>query len=272
MKQTVKLILFFVELAFMTSCKRDGDVTSQAIRPPVARAGPDVSVSLSLCTDKNGAAVLDGTASLGSNLSYHWQNISFNQAGAILKNQDSAVAIVEDIRAGEYVFELTVRETNGRFSSDTLLVSAKGPVKEYDFDISVLTPFTFTEDYVDYYRGYIDFTEIIGGAYFNPFGQFGVNIYETADTSDFFDDHDTYIQIFAGNYDRESLFGQCSVNFKRLIRQGGGLFDGVLKISGGSAQRCDGKVFDNLSPLSVTGNLNLPAGTVDFRISGKVYF
>jgi len=271
MKHTAKLILFVVGLAFITSCKRDSDNDSLANKPPVARAGPDISVSLPLCTDKNGVCILDGTASSGTNLSYHWQFITSTRPGAALKNADSAIARVEDIRAGEYVFELTVRDGQGSISRDTATVSAKGPAKEYEFDISIITSFSYTENYEDYYSGYWDFTEINGKANFSSFGEFNVNVFEFADTSDIFDDHDTGIQIYT-DHDKESLYGRCSVNFKKLINQGGGVIDGVLDIRGGSAQDCDQTVFNALPQLTVTGSLNLAAGTVDLRIKGKVYF
>ncbi len=276
MKHEIRLILYLT-LGFITlpiSCKRDKDNPPpvMTIKAPVAKAGPDISVSLPLCTDKDGEAVLDGTASSGLDLSYHWENIGYSVSGAtVLLNEDSAVASLKGIPAGENVFELTVRDRQGRISRDTTSIRATGPVKEYDFEISIGAPFKFMDNYEDYYGQLYDHTEIMGKANFSPFGEFNLSVFEVADTSNFFNNHETYISIHTGDY-KVAIYGKCSVNFKNLIGQRGGLFSGLLLINGGSAAECDDNVLFSLAPLEVTGNLDVGAGSVDLRIKGRVYF
>ena len=267
----------FLCIFCIVSCKKDGDDSPAKVdERPLAKAGPDISVSLSSCTDKNGIAELDGTASSDPEsgiTSYYWQSIGGSiPAVAVLKNPHSVKTTVENIHAGVYKFALTVRDAKGQFSTDTVMITATGPVKEYDLDLSTTTNFHFHDNYLDIY-GYSDDTQIEGNGSFNPFGSFHVSVYETADTATSSDSHSTTINIInEDSWPPLSLYGISSINFKQLIQQGGGLINGTMTLNDGSATNCQPTAFDNLSPLTVTGNLDVNTGIVDLRIKGKVYF
>jgi len=259
------------------SCKKDGeDSSSKVDERPLAKAGPDISVSLSSCADKNGVADLDGTASSDPEsgiTSYYWQSIGGSIPGiAVLKNPHSVKTAVENIPAGVFMFELAVRDAKGQFSADTVMITASGPVKEYDLDLSTTTNFHFNDNSPDGYGGYSDETLIEGNGNFTPFGAFHVSVVETADSATSSDAHNTKINLYNDGSYTQSLYGITSINFKKLIQQGGGLINGTMTLNDGSATNCQSTAFDNLSPLTVTGNLDINTGIVDLRIIGKVYF
>ena len=268
----------FLCIFCVLSCKKDSDdAPSQVDERPLANAGPDISVALSSCTDNNGVAELDGTASSdkeSSITSYYWVNLWGNMPGvAVLKNPHSAKTTVENVPAGVFPFQLTVRDAKGQFSTDTVVITAAGPVEEYDLDLSITTNFHFFDNRSDGYGGYSDETAIEGDGNLNPFGVFNFSIYETADSATSSNSHNTPIHIInEGSWPPLSLYGTSSINFKQLIQQGGGIINGTMTLYDGSATNCQPTVFDNLSPLTMTGNLDVNTGIVDLRIRGKVYF
>lgn len=264
----------------ITSCKKDSMNYSVLNRYPVAIAGADISVVLSSCTETNGFAELDGTASHDPEnniVSYIWTYIS-GPLGFVLKNSTSAKARAENLSSGIYCFELSVRDAEHVSSKDTVRITVTGPVKEYDFDITLNSTFNFKNNYedCDYYYyypcSYYDLTQIIGKSVSQPFGEMQISVSEIADTSDLSVIHSTTIYI--NDLDFYNLFinGTCSVNFKKLIQQGGGAFNGIFTITNGSAEFCDPNAFRNVSHLEVTGSLDTVTTAVTLRIKGKIYF
>ena len=59
--------------------------------------------------------------------------------------------------------------------------------------------------------------------------------------------------------------------FKPVIEKGGGNFDGVLKVTHGSAMECNQEIYDGLPPLMVTGSLDTSSHSITVNIKGKTY-
>ena len=186
---------------------------------------------------------------------------------------------------GGYAFELTVTDAEGSVSKDTVFIRVSVTPEEYNLDITFTGIFNFKDNfhYVDfYYDEYYDFTEISGKGNFSPFGDFEVYVAEYADTAALSNGvygNGGIVHIYLsgpGQPPYETgiyMYGACSVNFKKLIGQAGGPFNGNLKIESGSAGVCDNNnIFINLPPLSVTGNLDIATKKVILRIQGKVFF
>lgn len=95
------------------------DVTTTIVIDCRANAGGNIVTDVS-------QAVLDGRASIGSNLTYKWTRITAVdfKFKAVIKNSDSAVAQVQILpyRDGGYDFELTVDNGVGCISRDTVNV------------------------------------------------------------------------------------------------------------------------------------------------------
>jgi len=100
-----------------------GEVTvtvKPAVLPPVANAGTSISITLPVDN-----ITLDGTASTapsGTIVSYAWKKIS-GPASAIINNTSSAVTDVTALVAGEYNFELTVTDNNGKSATAVVTVN-----------------------------------------------------------------------------------------------------------------------------------------------------
>jgi len=277
MKSIVKIAACFAGVWFLSvaSCRKDPPNHS-----PIARAGFDLIVVLPTCGDNStGSAELDGTSSSDPDnniVSYRWVYVS-GPGAYYLRNSSSAKAIAQNLIPGEYVFELRIVDAGGLQSKDRILIRVKGTPKEYDLDITFNGSFSFIEDialcYYYYNCSYSDLTQIQGNGQFLPVGEFNINVSEYADVDDFIDTHNTVINIYQGNINSAMVVGgDCSVYFKKIIKTGGGLFNGTLRLSGGSALNCDANVFTNLPLLTVTGNLDTVTKTVTMRIQGKVYF
>ena len=154
----------------------------------------------------------------------------------------------------------------------------------YDLDITLNNTFQFIKNYYYYYNDpwgygnpfpndYSDYTAISGKGIFMPFGEFNIYVTEYADTAALSEKIlGSYISIFQGDNKSLLLLGSGSVNFKKLIRQGGGPFTGTFTVTSGSAKQCDPNIFTSLTPLDLTGNLDLTTNRVSLRIKGKVYF
>lgn len=148
----------------------------------------------------------------------------------------------------------------------------------YDLDITLNTTYQFYDNVVDPWQYAInsdnfDLTEIKGKVNLTGLGEFDIYVVEYADTANLSDMiYWDYIQISLGHVDPIDISGDQSINFKKLIRQGGGAFNGTLKITNGSAQKCNPNIFSSLLPLTVTGTLDVNSHNVTLRIKGKVYF
>lgn len=274
------------------SCKKEKDVSISQPSPtsnraPIANVGADVSIALSSCSDKTGFADLDGSGSTdadGDILTFNWKKI-YGPWSYLIQHPTSAKVRVEKLLPGEYAFELRVRDETGLTSKDTVLVKVQASLQEYDLDITFNCTYSFTDDYYvgwDYICSsppwYYDLTMIEGKGTFLPFDQFKIIVAECADTTILSDKiHCTYFEIYNTYNDgtgivKESLSGTSSINLKNLRRQGGGSISGAFHVTFGSSQACDANVFNNLSPLTVTGSLDLATNTATFKIKGKVYF
>jgi hypothetical protein len=240
---------------------------------PIAKAGADISLTLASCADNSASAELDGTASSDPNndiVTTCWIQIS-GPTGNIMLSQCAPKTKLIHITPGEYAFQLEVTDASGSVSRDTILIHAAG-VKEYDFDQTINSTYNFTDNYNDTYYGnyYYDWTNAEGKGNLIPFGDISIYLNENSDTAASSDVHYTTIGIGdnKGNY----VNGDCSVNFKKLIGQGGGPFNGTYKVNAGSAQACGGDPISRLVPLTVTGNLDAATNKITLRIKGKLYF
>jgi PKD domain len=239
---------------------------------PIAKVGADTSITLSSCADNSGSVELDGTGSSDPDndiISTCWAQISGPTGNTIL-NRCLVKTKVAHLSPGEYAFQLEVTDAGGSVSRDTMLIHVKG-MKEHDFDITLNSDYLFQDNYEDtWYGNYsYDLTTAAGTGNFLPFGDFNIDLQETADSATSSDVHSTYINIQDG--EGNQVNGECSVNFKKLIGQGGGPFNGTYKVTSGSAQPC-GDVFAGLAPLTVAGNLDRATHKITLRITGKVYF
>jgi len=274
--------LIFIGL-LLTSCKKD-PVTAVANRAPVARAGADESISLPSCSSRTGAIALDGSSSFdpdGNIVRFSWKEVTGPSGSQTLTNSTSRKASVKNLSPGQYAFELTVTDAGGLASRDTMAITVVGLPTAYNLDVTFNSYFTFQDNFQDCgwdydvnpSCSYYDWTEIEGKGNFQPVGQFNMHVFESEDTAALSDVVQSQsFDIYTGTGSTESLWGTSTINFKKLIRDGGGGFDGTIKIMGGSAKACAYNVFDNLTPLTVSGNLNITTHAVTLRISGKVYF
>ena len=93
-----------------------------ANRPPVANAGPDRTVNQQFIT-------LDGTSSFdpdGNPLTYRWRSIGNKQA--VIINAETPTPTINAFNGGpgEYLFELTVTDSFGAFTVDTVRIILSG--------------------------------------------------------------------------------------------------------------------------------------------------
>ena len=89
-------------------------------KTPVARAGSNVTITL-----PNDSASMDGSKSIdpdGSIVFYHWLQQS-GPTAAILNRPDAAQTQVTGLKAGIYVFSLTVRDDSGTAASTDLTLT-----------------------------------------------------------------------------------------------------------------------------------------------------
>jgi hypothetical protein len=150
----------------------------------------------------------------------------------------------------------------------------------YDVNISLNNTFTFLNNYNNPWdygapnpNDYYDLTEIIGTGFIPPLGEFNIYVDEYADTTALSDTiFSSYFLIVKGNINPTYIDGYGSINFKKLIRQGGGSFNGTFTVTHGSAEHCNANVITNLPPLIVTGSLDVFSRTINLQIKGKVYF
>ncbi|HEX6333755.1 MAG TPA: kelch repeat-containing protein [Flavisolibacter sp.] len=135
------LILFVILIG---SCKKE---LSNENQPPVAVAGPDLSVTLP------GPATLDGSQSYdpGGNIAaYQWTQLS-GPAPAQLQAPGAAVTTATNLVAGTYLFQLMVTDETGLTGVDTVQVTTttapkQPPVANAGND-QVLAPGTTSTNY-----------------------------------------------------------------------------------------------------------------------------
>jgi Predicted peptidase len=109
--------------------------------PPVANAGADRTIKLPVDTVLLAGS---GTDSDGTIIGYEWTKIS-GPDNYQLSNATSDTAIVSNLEAGVYEFELVVIDNKGKASGDTVVItvqsaSNKAPVSEAGEDIHITLP------------------------------------------------------------------------------------------------------------------------------------
>jgi len=138
------LLLFFL---IIVGCNREISCEN-CLEPPVAIAGEDRVIVFPKDT-----IVVDGTASYssyGKIVSWQWSVIR-TAASASIPGYDKAIAEVQQLSIGETEIVLTVTNTAGLSSSDTLAVkvldpslTGHPPIADAGLDQQVYSPITFT--------------------------------------------------------------------------------------------------------------------------------
>lgn len=252
--------------------------------PPIANAGLDQTIAILSCHDRIMNAELDGSGSVDPEnniIYYNWRFLS-GSAGSLIKDQNSIKPKIEKLSSGIHLFELMVTDLGGYSSKDTvsIIVSGNGGIPTpYNLDLTIDASYIFLNNYNNPWEDpigyYYDYFGANAKASFAPLGEFSVDIAEVADTAELSNVlQASMIQIRTTKANTSlNLDGDLvGINFKQIIRQGGGSFTGGLKINGGSAELCDSNVFVFLPPLVVTGNLNITTGRVSLRVRGNVFF
>ncbi|MEO5782303.1 MAG: hypothetical protein ABIQ07_03475 [Ginsengibacter sp.] len=275
---------FFTTVLLFLSCSKDPVIPPPVIpppvavnQPPVARAGADTTFTLSSCS-ANISVQLDGTKSSDPEnkiTSSIWRLISGPPEFITISRFNFLYTPVEIRRAGVYSFELQIVDNGNLTSKDTVTITIIGASpKEYDLDITSNAKYTFYDNVKDCYYGppcdYYDYTEILGFGTFTPIGVLNISLYEYTDTA-----KNIYgtssLSVHNDNYSN-NIYGGTSINFKKLIQQGGGAFSGNFNVTEGSAKACDTSLYKNLAPLLITGNLDTATKKVSIRIKGKTVF
>lgn len=101
-------------------CEKSLQAVSQPTQPPVARAGPDISVVLPIAS-----LDLDGTSSFdtdGTIVSYSWLQLN-GPSPITIANSNTAKATATGFAEGNYQFSLRVTDNSGLQHRDTIQVS-----------------------------------------------------------------------------------------------------------------------------------------------------
>jgi hypothetical protein len=145
-----------------------------------------------------------------------------------------------------------------------------------DLDLTINGGFNFVNNYEDCYYGppcyYYDYTTIEANFSIPSLGQFHFWAFESTDTANTSDAHETYMSLYSNNNNGPRVDGKSSINLKKIIQNGGGAFSGTLKIEHGSATNCTPDIYTSLDPLTVTGSVDTTAHTISLIIKGKTYF
>ncbi len=277
---------FFTAVLLFLSCSKDKvkppppPPPVAVNQPPVARAGADTTFTLSSCTARI-FVPLDGTKSSdpdGKIASSTWSIIAGRKDFTTISSTNSLYATVEIRRAEVYTFELQIVDNSNVTSRDTVTITVIAATpKEYDFDISSNTTYTFADNVKDCYYtpcSFYDFTEMRGTGNFIPIGFFNLDLSEYTDTSALVYGT-SFLSVYYVNSNTSvfnSISGNTSINFKKLIQQGGGAFNGNYNVTRGSAQGCDPDIYKSLPPLLITGSLDTTTKKVSIRIKGKTFF
>ena len=286
--KTIAPVIFLALLIFIFSCNKNNDdlngpAPQPANRAPIAIAGDDRVLNITNCSSPRSVA-LDGTLSYDpglQKLKYHWRKLA--GPDCILSDTTNAIARASNLGPGLYVFELKVLDALEFIGKDTIAVTVTGsPVPiEINMDVSFAANFGFSENHVYCYYPffispycyYYDLFTAVGSFNLSPIGQITFTIHEETDTTNLSSIHHTDVYLNC-NACAPSMYldGSSSINFKNLMRQGGGPFSGSLQIENGTAKGCDQNIFNNLNPLMITGTMDTVMHTVSLTIRGKVYF
>ncbi len=289
MKNIHLIVLIVLISSLLLGCTKNKEATSiqppppvtqppvAVNQPPVARAGADSTFTVTNCF-MSISVRMDGTKSddLENKItSISWRNIE-NSPDITISGGNTLSPEVMIRKRGIYSFELQIVDNGNLTSKDTVTITIiKTPPKEYELDISLNTTYTFQDNVQECFDStcnYYDFTGILGNTMFAPLGLFGINISEYTDTASSIKYGSSYLVV--GN-DDSWIEGFTSVNLKKLIQQGGGAFTGNFNVTKGTATPCDPNIpniYTNMTPLTVTGNLDTATKKVSIRIKGKTFF
>jgi hypothetical protein len=279
-------LLLFIVFAFNACKKENKDIPPIVIppippsiinNPPVANAGLNQTITLSSCYGVTASAELDGSQSfdVDSNIiNYSWREINSNY---LPYSASHVKALAEKLVPGEYAFELTVKDKGGLFSKDTVVIHVKASPEKHDLDLSLQSTYILEDNYKyidwDLYEIYEDIVLINGKVNVLPIGEFEWYISQSTDTAV---GNSTIIynsmKLYVDKFNGASIYGYSTVNFKELIIQGGGTFNGTFKITSGTANNCDAAILNNQAPLTITGSLDVVTKKVNLKIQGEVYF
>lgn len=251
----------------------------QGNQPPVAKAGADISITLTSCSE-TGVANLSGSASSDPDnniVGYLWRKIA--GPGSFSINSERDVSTMVQLGKGAYEFELNVTDNGGLLSKDTVKITVTStavPV-EYDLDLTVTGNYDFFNNYLYcyyyYYQcTYYDFFQAEPVGYHSNNEQIGVSLYEFADTANASTQHNTSFTLYVHGANNKSVWGPTDIFFKQLIQKGGGAFSASFDVDGGTALECDVNIYTNRPPLSVTGTIDTTAHTISLKIKGKTFF
>lgn len=290
MQQLKNLLTFFLLVFAFSSCEKEttkmenpNTLPSKKNKPPFANAGGDQTILLPINT-----TTLDGSGSTDpdNNIAkYTWALIS-GPSSSNISNLYAAKTQITNLVQGVYQIELMVIDSDNLSAKDTIQIIVKpvltsssnqNDVNKTEVDITINQTYLFIKNYNNPWdygapnpENYYDFTTIEGKSTILPLGEFNIYIYEYADTAALSNVHNTYIQISQGQINALSVFGNCSINFKKLIKEGGGSFSGIFTVTSGSWNCYPNGT--NLPQLTVSGSLDVATQIVNLRIKGKVCF
>jgi len=295
MKPFIKPAAYFLLTwtILLLSCKKENTTTAtangstQINRAPVANAGPDKTVNIISCYSGR-TLELDASASFDPDnnglLDFSWAKISGPFCIISSLGNNSPKAEVTQLNAGQYMFQLTVTDqgtasSKGLSSRDTMQVTVTGIPSpgEYDLDVNFNNDFQFSHNasYCYDFMGvpvclFYDLTTMRGSFHVPTLGEMIFSTYETDSAAG----TNTEMSLScAGCVPSKFIGGVSSINFRQLMRQGGGAFSGTWSIQTGSARNnCDSHVFNNAEPLVISGSMDTVAHTVSMAIKGKVFF
>jgi hypothetical protein len=277
MKPLLKIAaLFLMQGLILLSCKKE--TLPARNKAPVANAG--IAQTIAWPAD---SSQLDGSASTDADgiiTSYKWTQIS-GPSLSLISTPSQSKTIVKYLALGLYVFELTVTDNEGYSSKNSVEIAfiSRDPCapREYDLDLSTTGKYIITQEYIDtwdYPSGEIFNLIQISAKAILPSGEsFNIGISEYADTATLDTLFSSSFQIYkTSNNKTLKVLGDCSVNFKKLVHSGGGIFSGILTVTSGSASECYPNGFSStFPPLTFTGTIDT-LSHVDLHIKGKVYF
>jgi hypothetical protein len=278
MKKLIAFLLLFSAIAIMgiQACNKDKDGSNQPdTQPPVAIAGNDTILLMTACENKV-VIRLSGQNSYdpvnNNTLSFRWKQLSGPVQAFVGVDSTQSVANV-NLVSGEYKFELEVTDYSGLSSKDSILVNIKNAADPVDLDVDITTAFEFHDNTPDFYYGdiYTDIVSIFGELIISN-ENFAINFNEYSDSSVINTQYTNSFSLYntVGNMNKY-FNGICSFNFETLYLNGGGAFEGTILLNSGSAYLSCGSITPDLSPIQITGNLNVATKIITMKLKGRIF-
>jgi hypothetical protein len=144
MKQllTIAVLIGIAVMPICNSCKKDEALQSPANEPPVAKAGNDLTIHI-----PENKVQLDGSSSFDPETyiaSYTWRQISGPNVW-VVKTVNASRVFIEQLKEGEFEFELKVTDPIGLAATDTVRVTVidnfaigKTPVLSFNCDSKLI--------------------------------------------------------------------------------------------------------------------------------------